>query len=66
MKQKAIKNKNARVKITFESINEGNYTIIPKKDIEAANQRVKKSMRESMKKYRSKMDLKYKSIIRCD
>jgi len=35
-----------RVKITFESVNEGKYTIIPKKDIAETNLRIGKAMRK--------------------
>ncbi len=33
-----------RVKITFESINKGNYTIIDPKEIAQINERIKKEM----------------------
>lgn len=33
-----------RVKITFESINKGNYTIIDPKEIAEINERIKKEM----------------------
>jgi hypothetical protein len=34
-----------RVKITFASINEGKFTIIPKKDIAETNKRIKTEMK---------------------
>lgn len=43
-----------RVKITFESINKGKYTIIPAKDIAETNARVKKEMKKVIAKYKSK------------
>jgi hypothetical protein len=36
---------NKRVKITFEIINEGKYTVIDPKDIAETNERIKKEMK---------------------
>jgi hypothetical protein len=36
---------NKRVKITFERINEGKYTVIDPKDIAETNERIKKEMK---------------------
>lgn len=40
-----------RVKISFETINAGNYTVIDKNDIAATNQRVKEVMKDVVRKY---------------
>jgi len=41
-----MKNKSKRVKINFDSINGGNYTKIPAKDIAETNARISKAMKE--------------------
>lgn len=43
-----------REKITFESVNEGNYTTISRKDIFEANHRVKVAMKEVVRDYDKK------------
>lgn len=37
------------VKINFETVNKGNYTIIPRKDIHETNTRIQKEMQEKIK-----------------
>lgn len=43
-----------RVKITFERINEGNYTIIDSKEIFNINQRIKKEMEPIIRDFERK------------
>lgn len=43
-----------RVKISFETVNGNNYTIIEPKKIHESNQRIKSNMREVLKKIRKK------------
>lgn len=43
-----------RVKITFERINEGNYTIIDSKEIFHINQRIKKEMEPIIRDFERK------------
>lgn len=43
-----------RVKITFESINKGNYTIIDPKEIAEINDRIKKEMEPIIKDFERK------------
>jgi hypothetical protein len=43
-----------RVKITFECINEGNYTIIDPKEIAQINERIKKEMEPIVKDFEQK------------
>ena len=43
-----------RVKITFERINEGNYTIIDSKEIFNINERIKKEMQPIIRDFERK------------
>ena len=43
-----------RVKITFERINEGNYTIIDSKEIFHINERIKKEMQPIIRDFERK------------
>ena len=43
-----------RVKITFEHVNEGNYTIIDSKEIFHINQRIKKEMEPIIRDFERK------------
>ena len=43
-----------RVKITFERVNEGNYTIIDSKEIFNINQRIKKEMEPIIRDFERK------------
>jgi hypothetical protein len=45
---------NKRVKITFDSINRGNYTVITPKDIYEINQRIKKEMQPIIRDFERK------------
>lgn len=46
-----------RTKITFESINSGNYTVIDPKLIAEANKRIKEAMKPIVKDFNRKMAL---------
>lgn len=43
-----------RKKITFDSINKGNYTIIDPKDIAETNKRIKKEMDPAVREFERK------------
>lgn len=43
-----------RVKITFDSINRGNYTVITPKDIYEINQRIKEEMQPIIRDFERK------------
>lgn len=43
-----------RVKIRFNKIMEGRYTFIPLEEISKSNQRIKREMKEILKKYKHK------------
>jgi len=43
-----------RVKINFESVNKGKYTIIPPEDIAESNERIKKAMKTIIRKHKTK------------
>ena len=45
---------NKRVKITFERINEGKYTVIDPKDIAETNKRIKKEMTPIIREFERK------------
>lgn len=47
MSRKQIKSK--RIKINFETINKGNYTVIPQNEINETNNRIKKAMKDKFK-----------------
>ena len=43
-----------RIKINFETINKGNYEIIPPQEIAESNARIKKAMKKFIKKLKRK------------
>ncbi|MGV3612448.1 MAG: hypothetical protein ACO1N0_15930 [Fluviicola sp.] len=43
-----------RVKITFATVNDGNYSVIKKSDIAETNQRVKEAMKDVVRTYEKK------------
>ena len=43
-----------RVKINFQSINEGNYTVIPKEEIAEVNKRIREAMLPVVKDFERK------------